>query len=38
MEEEKASRGKPLEVVPDVYALGDCCAEPSRPLPALAQV
>ena len=25
-------------VVPDVYALGDCCANPANPLPALAQV
>jgi hypothetical protein len=26
------------QVVPDVYALGDCCANTSNPLPALAQV
>ncbi|GLI68456.1 hypothetical protein VaNZ11_012878 [Volvox africanus] len=27
-----------LEPVPHVYALGDCCANPDNPLPALAQV
>ncbi|KIY99634.1 NADH dehydrogenase [Monoraphidium neglectum] len=27
-----------LHPVPDVYALGDCCANPHTPLPALAQV
>jgi hypothetical protein len=27
-----------LRHVPDVYALGDCCANPDAPLPALAQV
>ena len=27
-----------LRPVPDVYALGDCCANPHAPLPALAQV
>ncbi len=26
------------EIVPNVYALGDCCASASQPLPALAQV
>lgn len=26
-----------LHAVPDVYALGDCCANPQTPLPALAQ-
>lgn len=26
------------EVVPNVYALGDCCASATQPLPALAQV
>ena len=27
-----------LEPVPDIYALGDCCANVETPLPALAQV
>lgn len=27
-----------LRAMPDVYALGDCCANPDAPLPALAQV
>jgi len=27
-----------MQVVPDIYALGDCCANPDNPLPALAQV
>ena len=27
-----------LHPVTDVYALGDCCANPHTPLPALAQV
>jgi len=35
--EEKATE-QPLEIVPHMYAIGDCCANPSHPLPALAQV
>jgi len=27
-----------LHPVPDIFALGDCCANPHAPLPALAQV
>lgn len=27
-----------LHPVPDIFALGDCCANPHTPLPALAQV
>lgn len=34
-DERESNQG--LEPVPDVYALGDCCANVEAPLPALAQ-
>ena len=38
--EGKAAHEDPsqMEIVPNVYALGDCCASAAQPLPALAQV
>ncbi len=36
--DERAQAAPLLQVVPDVYALGDCCANTDKPLPALAQV
>lgn len=35
---EEAQPAESLEVLPHVYALGDCCACVDKPLPALAQV
>lgn len=35
---EEAAAYARLSAVPDVFALGDCCANPHAPLPALAQV
>ncbi|KAL4457622.1 hypothetical protein ABPG75_012487 [Micractinium tetrahymenae] len=37
-DEEDTEQHKDWAPVPNVYALGDCCADPDRPLPALAQV
>ena len=35
--EDERESNQGLEPVPDVYALGDCCANVEAPLPALAQ-
>eukprot|EP00967_Tisochrysis_lutea_P098427 scaffold145347_cov16-Tisochrysis_lutea.AAC.1 len=32
------AHGKPNPKILELYAIGDCCANPSHPLPALAQV
>lgn len=37
-DEEDTEQHKNWEAVGNIYALGDCCADPERPLPALAQV
>eukprot|EP00877_Chromochloris_zofingiensis_P007537 jgi/Chrzof1/3036/Cz12g09060.t1 len=37
-EESQGASPSKYDVVPDVYALGDCCANTDAPLPALAQV
>ncbi len=37
-DEEDTNQHKSWTPVGDIYALGDCCADPDRPLPALAQV
>ena len=37
-DEESDGLGAPGTPVEGVYALGDCCADLDRPLPALAQV
>ena len=38
MDEEDTEQHRDWAPVPDVYALGDCCADLERPLPPLAQV
>ena len=36
-QDEARETNQGLEPVPDVYSLGDCCANVETPLPALAQ-
>ncbi len=37
-DESESAATAELKAVPDVFALGDVCANPEKPLPALAQV